>query len=235
MPLNAEWFKSHWYYIVGGLLGVFVLYELVESLGGSSSSSASSSSDVSGSADQLASLSAAADLQDAQVNGAVEQSSYAANVANNQTAAALQLGEVQTAAQLSATQQQTSAAETVDLGEASDAVQAQSLVTQGQVQQTQIEGDTLESVAQTAGQTQVAIAKVQASVPLAEINNANSQIMQIQDNSKNAAKDYAAFTPLLAVETGQASSAKGLQPAASPSTAAVATAGISSILQGLLG
>jgi hypothetical protein len=231
MALDAAWLKSHWYYIAGGLVGLLVLYEVVQSLNAGSSASSSNSGDISGGANQLQTYTAAADLADAQTNAQVETASYGADVANNQTAAALQLGEVQTAAELAATNNQTqageqanqiagsvalgeaadatnvannqtAAAQAVDLGYGSDAVEAQKIVTQGQVQETQIEGSTLENLATTA-----------TSVQLAQIAGVNQQISNIQAYSPNANKSFAAIAPLIAEEEGEGSSAAPLATA----------------------
>jgi hypothetical protein len=240
MALNTEWLKAHWYYIAGGLIGLFVVYEIIQGLSASGSGTSATSTDVSGGANQLQALQASADLTDAQVNGQVTTASYAANVADNQTAAALQLGEVQTAAEEDVTNQQTSAAERVALGTAADAVQAQDLVTQGQVQETEIEGNTLDTLASTAGETETNIAKIQASVPLAEIAETSSQVSNLMQYSKNFGSDIQKIAPVIAEETGQGSSAGSVKPSASTTQNPVTTAaasgigsGISSILSGL--
>jgi hypothetical protein len=241
--MNSAWLKAHWYYIAGGLIGLLVLYEIIQSVS-ASSSSASGSTDISGGANQLQSLQASADLTDAQANATVEESSYAADVANNQTAAALQLGEVQTAAELDATNQQTSASEATALGEAGDVVEAQKIVTAGQVQETQIEGSTLENIASTTGNTQVALAKVAVSPSLAIANTINTDLTQILPGEKNQQAFLQAFAPVAAEITGQGSSAPGIAAANSktavanasnPSSiiSAVGSTGISSILSGL--
>lgn len=225
--MNTEWLKTHWYYIAGGLVGLFVLYEVISSLSGGSSSTASSPTDISGGANQLAALTASADLTNAQVNGQITTASYAADVANNQTAAALQLGEVQTAAQLDATNHQTNAAVDVALGTAADAVQVQSIVTSGQVQQTQIEGATLEHLATTA-----------ASVPLAQINAVSKQVDNLMTYSKHFGTDIQAFAPVIAEETGQGSSAGSVKKAPGSTTAqniSAVSGGIGTVLAGLFG
>jgi hypothetical protein len=244
MALDAAWLKKHWYYIAGGLVGILVLYELVQSLNGTSSASSSSGGDLSGGANQLQTYTAQADLVDAQTNAQVETASYSADVANNQTAAALQLGEVQTAAELSATNNTTAANESetnlqtttagsvalgeaadavnvantqtlanqaVDLGLGSDAVEAQKIVTQGQVQETQIEGSALENLATTA-----------ASIPLAQIAGVNQQISNIQAYSPNANKAFKAIAPIIAEEEGQGSSAAPLAAAETGNQSSVA-------------
>lgn len=244
MAFDSAWLKAHWYYIAGGLIGLFVVYEILQSAGASASGS-SSSTDVSGGANQLQALQASADLTDAQVNGQVEEASYSADVANNQTAAALQLGEVQTAAELEATNQQTSAAEATTLGEASDVVEAQNIVTNGQVKETQIEGSTLENIEATQGSTQVALAKVAVSPSLAIANTINTDLTQILPGEKNQQAFLQAFAPVAAELTGQGASGAGI--AAANSKTAVANAsnpsqiisasasGISGVLSGLFG
>lgn len=212
MALNLQWAKTHWYYIVGGVFGLIVLYELVKSLSGSSSA-ASSSTDLSGGASQVQDLTAAADLQNALVNGQIEQASIAGNVASDQTAASLQLGEVQTAAQLEATNNQTSAAETVALAQTKAGVQTEQIAANAAVAQTQIEGNTID----TLGAQKEAVAQSQVSA-------VSSQIMQVLNHSKHASQDLAAIAPVIAEETGQGSSAPGV---ASANTAkAVGTAAV---------
>lgn len=225
--MNTEWLKTHWYYVAGGLIGLFVVYEILTSATGGSSSS---STDLSGAGTQLQALQASADLTNAQVNGQVVTASYQADVVNNQTAAALQLGEVQTAAELAATQGQTSAA--VALGENTNAslVEAQQIITGGQVQQTQIEGNTLENLATTA-----------ASIPLAQISTVNSQISNLMTYSKNFGSDIKAIAPVIAEETGQGGSAGSVKQSAGSTTAQNISAvsggigTIGTILSGLFG
>lgn len=223
MAINAEWLKAHWYYIAAGLVGVFVLYEVVSSL--NASSSTSSTTDVSGGANALQTYTAAADLQNAQVNGQVEIASIAGGVANTQTEAALQLGEVQTAAELDATNHQTAAAVAVNQANDTTAEQIQKTVTAGQVQQTQIEGDTIDTLGAQKEAVSLAITK-----------NVGTQISNIQAYSKNAAKDYGAIAPVLAEETGQGGSVGAAKPAPGSTTAqniAAASSGIGTILSGL--
>jgi hypothetical protein len=236
--MNLAWLKEHWYYVAAALVGVFVLYELVTSMGGSSSSSAASP-DVSGTANALQTYSAANDLQEAQVNGQVEVASYQADVANNQTAAALQLGEVQTAAELDATNTKTNAGvETTRINDqtalgvngqnVSGAEQIQQTVSDAAVAQTQIEGNTIE-----------ALGAQKEAVNLAITRNVGQQISNIQEYSKNAGKDYGAIAPVLAEETGQGGSVGAAKPVTSNAPSATAQAvnagatGISAILAGL--
>lgn len=236
MAMDTAWLKDHWYYVVGGLLGLFIVYELVHSISGASGSTSSTATDISGGANQLQSLQAAADLTDAQTNAQITTASYAADVANNQTAAALQLGEVTTAAELDASNHSTQAS--VDIAgineggqvqiataQGADAVAAQQIVTNGQIQQTAIEGATIDT-----------LGAQKATVALQSISDVNSQIQNIQTYSKNASKDYAAIAPVLAEETGQGTTVGAAKPTPGSTTAQNVSAvagGISSILGGL--
>lgn len=219
MNTAIVWAKGHWYYIVGGLIGIFVLYELVHALSGSSSG-ASQSSDVSGGAGQLQALTAAADLTNAQVNGQTTVAEYGASVQNNQTAAALQLGEVKTAAELDATNHQTQASIDIARINAQAGVSAVQIATNGQVQETAIEGQTID----TLGAQKTA-------VQLQQVKNVNDQIMQIEQHSKHASQDYTAFAPIIAEETGQGYTAGALAQANAQSRVAgsqIATTAITS-------
>lgn len=218
MNTAIVWAKGHWYYIVGGIIGIFVLYELVHALSGSSSG-ASSSTDVSGGAGQLEALTASADLTNAQVNGATTVAEYQASTVNNQTAAALQLGEVQTAAELDATNHQTQASVDTARINAQAEVQAVQIATNGQVAETQIEGNTIDT-----------LGAQHTSVEMAQVANINSQIKQIQDNSKHASQDYTAFAPIIAEESGQGSTA-GPLAAANASTRVAASQTESTAIQ----
>jgi hypothetical protein len=223
--LNFDWLKAHWYYAVGGLIGVYVIYQIFASASGSSGGS----SDASTSNSQLESYQAAADLQDAQVNGQVEVASYAANVQNNQTAAALQLGEVQTAAELSATQSETNAAVEANQADVTGTVEANQAVVNGQVAETNIEGQTIDT-----------LGSQKEAVSLATINGINQQIANVQEYSKNAGEDYGKLAPLIEAETGQAGAAAATAAAIKGNQSTIAqniSAGggaASSILSGLL-
>lgn len=239
----TEFGKKHWQVIAGALVGILVLYYLYKTLSGASTSTPGSSTDISGGANSVQALSAAADLTNAQTNAGVEVASYSAQVADNQTQAQLQATLAQTAAQLDATNKQTQAAEVVDLGSQSTAVSLQSIQSGAQVEQTQIEGATLDTLARTAGQTAVQVQQAKNQVALAQLSDVASQVTQIQDNSKHASQDYAAFAPILALETGQGTAAAGIAAAnsktavaSSQATASVASSvssGIGSLLSGL--
>jgi hypothetical protein len=142
----------------------------------------------------------------------------------------LQLGEVQTAAELTAENNQTSASADVALGEASDLVAAQKIVTNGQVEQTQIEGNTIDT-----------LGAQQTSVQKAIINNVSNQISNVQQYSKNAGSDYQKIAPLIGEELGQPSSvaatagANASEASTSASVTKTAIGGITSIAAGLFG
>lgn len=226
MAFDTAWVKSHWYYIAGAVLGLLVLYELLKSIGGASSSS--SQTDLSGGGQAVSNIQAAADLQNAQVNGQTTVAAYAAGVQSNQIAAALQLGEVQTAAQLDATNHQTQAAETVALAADKTTLGIQQIRSNQAVQTAAIEGATYEHLADT-----------NASVQTHVIDTVGGQIKQILDNSKHASQDLTAFAPIVAEETGQGGSAGPLaganaasRVAGSAITSTAISAG-SSLLKGL--
>lgn len=258
------WAKQHWGLLLGGFVGLIILYYLYEELASASASSSSSSTDLSGGANQLQALSTAADLTNAQVNASVESSELGAEVSNNQTAAALQASLANTAATTAVQQQTVSAEEAVALGAQQAGVQTTQIQTEGQVQQTAIqtkgavevqqlqsnqavqqtaiEGSTIENVATTEGATQVAVAKTQASVALAQISDVNSQVQNIMTYSKHASQDLTAIAPIIAEETGQGSSAPGIATAnankavgTAQATSSTVTKGISSIFSGLFG
>lgn len=210
MSAPIAYVKAHWYYFAAGLVGLFVLYELVKAL--NHGGSASASSDVSGGAAGIQALTAAADQTNAQVNAVTTQAAYQASTQNNAIAAELQLGALKTAAQLDATNHQTAAAVDVAKINADAGVQTQQIITSGQVQQTQIEGATLDTLGAQKQQVNLHI-----------IDTVAGQIKQIMDHSKHASQDYTAFAPIIALETGQPSGPTAAANAASR-TAASGTA-----------
>lgn len=242
MALNAEFLKKHWAAIAGSLVGILVIYYLYQSFsGGSASTTSSSSPDLSGGATNALALSSAASLQNAQLNAGVETASYSADVANNQTAAALQASLADTAAKLSATNLQTTTAGAVALGAQDTTKTIQTLQSEQAVQQTQIEGSTLESLARTAGQTQVQVQQAKNQVALVVANNVNTQISNLATYSKHFGSDIQKIAPALLAETGQGSSAPGVEAGiagqaiatGAPAVISAAAGGVSSILTGL--
>jgi hypothetical protein len=226
MAVDTAWLKAHWLWIVGIGLGLVVVYELLKSLGGGSSAPASAVPDVSGGANQLQALTSAADLQNAQVNGATTIAAYQAGTANTAIAAQLQATEVQTAAALEATNNQTEAAREIGLAGVDAGVQVEQIKANASVSQTAIEGNTIT----TLGAQREAIANNQ-------INTVGGQINQILNHSKHASQDLTAFAPIIAEETGQGSTAGPLAQAnassrVASSTGATITAGATA-LQGL--
>lgn len=227
MPLNAEFAKKHWPILVGGLVGLFVLYYLYKR----GQVAPAATTDLSGGAGAVQNLSAAASLQNAQLNAQVETAAYTANTQNNQIAAALQASLATTAAQLAATQQQTSAAEAVALGgqqtsielakvAAGQAVDIQTLQSNENVARAQIESDTLTGIAQTEGQTMVQIEQAKQATALAQISNVNEQINAMFKGSKHFSTDIRAFAPIIALETGQGYAAPQLGAANAAAVAA---------------
>jgi hypothetical protein len=229
--MNLAWLNTHKWYLLGGLAGVVVFYLIYESISSGASSSSSGSTDLStpGSSG-VTSYDAAASLSNAQVNGSVEIAQVQAGVQSEGIAAQLQSNEVTTAAELAATENTNSTAvaeaqisSNTTLGVAGiqgnvtealgkDAVESQQIVTSGQVAQTQIVGDTID----TLGAQHESVQKQQLSI-------VGSQVQQIQDNSKHASQDYAAIAPILAIETGQQTAAVGTADANSQNKKAAAS------------
>jgi len=257
LAVNIEFAKKHWAAIVGGVFGLLVLYYLYETLSSSSSSPASTSStDLSGGATQALALSSAADLTNAQTNAQTEVAAYSADVANNQTAAQLQASLATTAAQLAATKQQTSATLAIQLGAqqtalaqtkttVGGAVNIQELQSQAAVDEEQIQGSTLTSLAKTAGQTQVQIAQAQEQIALSQISTQQEAIQTTASLISSGALNKGGQagktqTAALVAAEGQTGSAEAIAGAKGPpSTAAQVISGItgaaSSILSGLFG
>lgn len=233
---------SHWEVLAAGFVGIIVLYYLVEQLGGASAGAApaeASGDATSGSsADQVQSLSAAADLTNAQVNGQVEVAAYTAQSQDEQVDAALQASLAQTAATAATAQQTNSTEAAVALGEASDAVSIQTIQSQQAetvneqnvqgavdvasdadtaavnvqklqsnqaVTQTQIEGDTLD----TLGSDQVKNYQIQAGVVENGQNAVASQIANLATYSKHFNTDIQAIAPVIAEEEGEQTAAVG--------------------------
>lgn len=240
MQQTIEYAKKHWPLIVGGVFGLLVIYYLYKSFSASSSTASSTSL---GSSNQLQTATATADLQNAQLNAQMTIAGYSADVANNQTAANLQASLVQTAAQLSATQQQTSATEAVDISGQQAAVSIQQIQSDQAVKQTTIEGTTLLGLADTAGQTAVAVQQAKNVVDLAQIQDVNAQIGTLMKYSKHFGTDIQKIAPVIALETGQGGAAPSLadsnakQGVASSTGATVSavSSGIGAILSGLFG
>src|SRR5258708_2753916 len=195
MTFNIQYVKAHWYYFVPAFFGVFVVYELLKKMQAGSASP----TDVSGGGHQLAALQASADLQNAQLFASTTHDEYAASVANTQTAAALKATEVTTAAQLDATLHQTEAAREIGLAQVSGVVEAQRIITGGQV---------AEVNSQVAGA--VRISQDANALKLSQSKLVADQITQIQQHSKHASQDYTAFAPIVALETGQGGAAPSL-------------------------
>jgi hypothetical protein len=222
--LNLAYLKSHWYYVAAGIFGLLVIYELVKNLSGASKSSASS--DLSGGANQVQALSAAADLTNAQINGATTVAAYQAGTQNNAIAAELQLGEVKTAAELDAANHATDASVIINAQNVQGAITSERIVTGAQVAETQIEGNTLTT-----------LGAQKETVNLAITNNVAKQIDNLMHYSKHFSTDVQAFAPVIAEETGQGSSAGSVKPTPQPSGTAqvisAASSGIGAILGGL--
>jgi hypothetical protein len=180
MALNAEWLKSHWYYIAAGFVGIIILYEFLSSASGASSSSSSTAG-----ADNESSLEAQVDVANAQANSQTEIANYAAQVANTQTGAELQLGLAQT-----------TATQAIDEAEIKGADTAQQIQVNGEDTQTSDIANLLET-----------LGSQQESVQKDIIGTVNSQISNIMTYSPNANASFEAFAPLLEAELGEGSAA----------------------------
>jgi hypothetical protein len=204
MEFDFGFVKRNWYYFAGGIIGLFVVYELVKSAGASSSSASTDTSGfVGASGGPVNQLQASADIAASGNNAQIQTANFQAQVSDNAIAAELALGQTQSAEHLAESLATTSASRDVALAQTQadvqktalttqGAVDVQSIITGGQVEQTQIEGQTLVDISgqQTALQSHM-------------IDVVGSQIAQIQAHSKHASQDYTAIAPILAIETGQ--------------------------------
>lgn len=248
MHFDTEFLKRNWYYFAAAIVGVIVIYELAKAAGGSASSSAAGSDTtgfVNASGGPVSQLQAGADIAASNNNAQIQTANFGAQVADNQIAAQLTLGQTQTAAQLAESLATTAASRDVAIHlsnndvqktalQVQGAVDVQSIVTGGQVQQTAIVGRTLDTLAAT-----------QADVQKTMIATVGSQITQIQDHSKHASQDYTAFAPIAAIELGEQGAASSTAAANSKSrtagsaveSTAITTGGgiINSFVKGLLG
>lgn len=241
MALNLEFAKKHWHLLAGGLVAVLVLYYILKRGAAAASGGTGSTSLSTGGGGQVQALSAAASLQNAQVNAQVEMEAYAAGVQNNQIEAALAASLAQTKAQLEATNRQTDASVAIAQISGNTAVSTQQILSTADVAKTQIEGSTIVDVAHTNAAAAVAVNQAKANVELAQIVDVNSQIGSLMRYSKHFSQDIKAIAPVLAIETGQGTA--GAQIAGSnaqeniakspANTIAAASSGIGTLLTGL--
>lgn len=231
--MNLAWLKTHKYYVLGGAVGLLVLVYIVKHMQAASSAGtgAGASTDLSSPGSSgVTSYDAAASVQNAQVNGQVEIAQVQAGVASQQVSAQVQINKDTTTAELAASLAKTSSDTAIALGGEQAAVESQRIVTSGQVQQTRIVGNTLD----TLGAQHEAVLMAQTDI-------VGAQVKQIQEHSKHASQDYAAIAPILAIETGQPGAAVGTANA--NATGKVAAAGTaqtaikvgSSVLTDLIG
>jgi hypothetical protein len=199
MPLDTQWLKSHWYYIAAGVVGFFVLYEIISRLGGSSGAS---SSDLGGGAAQVNQLQAGVDVANADSNAKIAVAQIAGQVASNQALEQLQATEATVAGEVAVGLAQTQAARDVAITQSNNLVRTQQIVTTGQVQETGIVGRTL-----------VLLGAQKVSVATHITDTVAAQITQIQGHSKHASQDYAAIAPLIALETYQGGAGVGIAQA----------------------
>jgi hypothetical protein len=231
---TIEYAKKHWPIVLGGLFGILVLYYLYKSIAGASSAGSSTATTATGSSDQLQALTTSASMQNAQLNAQVEVASYAANTQDNATAAGLQASLADTAAKLAVAQQSTSAGEVVALGSQQEAISIQQIQSNADVAKTNIQGETLKSLAVTAGQTQVAVQNAKNVVDLTALQNVNKQVGTLMQYSKHFGTDIQKIAPVIALETGQGSAAPSLaasnaKQGVASSTGATISAGASGI------
>lgn len=223
------WIKSHKGLAIGGLLGLILLYYILKRAGGSAASSGSP--DLSGGGQQVQALTAAASLQNAQVNGQVEIAQLQSAVATNGIAASLQADLAKTAAQLDATNRQTNADVAKTAIEGQTMVELQQIVSNADVKKIQIEGSTY-----------VALGAQHASTENLMIQTVGAQIKQIQEHSRHASQDYREIAPIIALETGQGYAAGPVANAAAThavgqanAEAAAGSSIFSSLMTGLFG
>jgi hypothetical protein len=190
MAINIEFAKKHWHALAAGLVGLLVLYYLYESYAGASPapvSSPSSPTDLSGGSGQVLALASQASSQNAATNAQVEVASYSADVANTQTAAqlaatlaasrnatAVSLGAQSSQVAIAGIQGQTavdlgSQTEAESLAQTKAAVTIQGMVTNADITKTAIEGNTVDQLAATEGQTAIGVQQAKNQVALAAI------------------------------------------------------------------
>jgi hypothetical protein len=221
MHLHLEFVKRHWRVLAYGIVGLLVLYVLYERLKAPSSQSGVAG-DISGGANQVQAISAAADLQNSQVNGQIVVAQIQGQVQQVGIAAALQASLANTAAQLAATQGQTTAAEAVGLAQTSALVSIQKLQSDAAVAQTAIEGATIAT-----------LGAQRENVALHSLEIVKKQVSNIQNFSKHAGTDYTKIAPLIALELGQGDAAASLGASAAADSAAHSPAAIVSSASGI--
>lgn len=238
MPYDIEAAKKHWPIIAGGIVAVLILYYILKNR-----STAAASTDISGGANAVQSLTAAASMQNAQLNAQTEVAAYSANVANSQVAANLQASLADTAGKVSVANTSTQATLATNLGAQSTMVSLQRILSATDISKTQIEGSTYTSLAKISGQNAVALQNAKNQVALSTIGMIGTQVSTIQKYSKHAASDYQAFAPIIAAESGQGGAAVGLSQAyttqkigtSAGSVIAASTPIATSLLTGLFG
>lgn len=198
--------KRHWVAIAGGLVGLFVLYYLAKQL-----SAGGGGSDLSGGAATVTGLSAAASLQNAQLNAQTANASLQASVAQNGIQAQLQSDLAKTAAELAAQQQATAATTAVSLGAQSTAVSIQQIQSDQAIKETAIKGQTYEDITATQAQSQVLINASHDALLKTSIEGIQSQIADVLSKG-NRQTTLTALSPIIAAELGeQAASAAASQ------------------------
>jgi len=182
MAINIQFVKDRWPLIVGGLVGLFILYYLLKKF---SHSGGSSSPDLSAqTSGNVLALSSAASLQNAQLNAQISQAQLQAGVATNQIAAQLQASLADTAGKVAVASKQIDSQTAIALGDQSSKVAIQQLISDQAVAQTQIVANTQVSHDQAVLDYGLGVAKLQAGVATQQLNNEKN----FQDNLAFIAK-----------------------------------------------
>ena len=228
MANPTQFVREHWKPLAAGFVGLLVLYYLAKR--GAAQSGNASQPGAASSPAQLAGYSAAADLQNAQVNGQVEIAQLNAMVQAHavDAGAAVQIAQIN--AQLDATNRQTDAGVAESSIQATRDVTIQKLQSDAAVETARIQGDTLDFLATKGTEVQVA-----------QVNAVAKQVGSLMQYSKHFSQDIKAIAPVIALETGQGGAAPGIAAAntqeaiaKSPAnTISAVSSGIGKILGGL--
>lgn len=217
--------KKHPYVFGGGLAALFLIIYLKRH-----HSAAGSSADLSGGANQVQALSAAASLQNAQANAGVE-------VAQLQAGAAAQVALAQTAAQLEATKTTVAAQEAVALSGQQAGITSQQIAAEAEIAKTQIEAATAANISANTNATAVKIAQQANVVPLAQINE-QEKFYSILASKNKLGGDSTGVTQILSGVYGRGPQAIAAnQPTmvsnSAPNIISAVSSGASKLLSGL--
>jgi hypothetical protein len=235
---SIVWVKEHKGIVLGGVVGLLVLYFIFKySAQSQAANTSGGTTDLSGGANAVMGLTAAASLQNAQINGAVETAQLQAGVQDNLTAATLQANLAKTAADLAAHESDNNAAMVIATGAQQAGVQQTAINVGGNVQIAQIQADADVNKTAIVGATIDTLGAQHAAVESQMLTMVGKQVTQIQDHSKHASQDYAAIAPIIALETGQGGAAVGTaqaNAAKSVGTTQAVTSTVSTLGTGLL-